>query len=798
MDRAELSDRLTSVTRRELARVAAAIKPPVWRRAALAKALRADLPELRDAIACLGARDWNGAHDALSGHFASRPARFVIAPSRRGAVAEAIATAFPSARSSARRLAEPLLDGRFDLLGYSGLRWPNSSSGDGRSIDWHLDPVHGLSAPRAFWTRVPYLDPACGDHKIIWELNRHQYWMKLGRAYWLTGDARYRSTFVEHLASWMRANPPLVGINWASMLELGLRSISWLWALHLFVSPDRTAMGRDAGELPWTVDLLLGLDRQLRLVEHNLSRYFSPNTHLLGEALALYVVGRALPELRRAHIWERVGRDVLIEQISKQINADGGHAELSTHYHRYTLDFYLLALAVARATADDAAAPFEKTVAALAGFARGMADDRGHLPCFGDEDGGLTLPICGRRPYDVSDSLQVAAQLIGQPALAIGTPAEEVVWMTGQVPAARELTSWPSMAFRDSGYFVSRTRGGNHLTIDAGPHGFLNGGHAHSDALSITLSVRGRPLFIDPGTGCYTIDRAVRDRFRSTVSHNTLTLNGESHSSPDGPFHWQSTADARVLDWRSPRTFDYFEGAHDGYSPLVHHRTILSRPGCWWIIDRVSGAGHHRADVHWHLAPSWRATASQRRVYLESSDGAAAWLLSPGDDFELLSGATDESGIGWCSPVYGSIVPTATVRASRVAQVPFAMVTVVVDAPADEEPHVETVPVTLNERLDTQAIGVRLTAAGWTETVLFSAPIDPVRGIPPRRAMRRIGRIETDARVMCWRDDDGHDQDAAPAVLIDGTLARRHSATAARRLTTASDALERDARSALG
>ena len=32
----------------------------------------------------------------------------------------------------------------------------------------------------------------------------------------------------------MHANPPLTGVNWASMLELSLRSLSWLWALHFF------------------------------------------------------------------------------------------------------------------------------------------------------------------------------------------------------------------------------------------------------------------------------------------------------------------------------------------------------------------------------------------------------------------------------------------------------------------------------------------------------------------------------------------------------------------------------------
>ena len=44
-----------------------------------------------------------------------------------------------------------------------------------------LDPVLG---PRAaeFWSTVPYLDPSSGDHKIIWELNRHQHLLVLGRA----------------------------------------------------------------------------------------------------------------------------------------------------------------------------------------------------------------------------------------------------------------------------------------------------------------------------------------------------------------------------------------------------------------------------------------------------------------------------------------------------------------------------------------------------------------------------------------------------------------------------------------
>src|SRR5262249_52754850 len=158
----------------------------------------------------------------------------------------------------------------------------------------------------------------------------------------------------DELESWLRDNPPLVGINWASMLEIGFRAISWTWALHFLLAEHSGGAVRSAGDpgqadsAPWIVDLLVGLDRQLGHVEQNLSFYFSPNTHLTGEALALYVVGSALPELAASKRWVARGRAILLREIDRQIRVDGGHAEASTHYQRYTLDIYLLALLTAR------------------------------------------------------------------------------------------------------------------------------------------------------------------------------------------------------------------------------------------------------------------------------------------------------------------------------------------------------------------------------------------------------------------------------------------------------------------
>jgi hypothetical protein len=678
MDARELSFRSATLLRQGAERAAFSIRRPVWQRSAITSLLAPTDVDLDRAITCARHRDWTGAHVAVMRSIERVSSGFVLDPQRRVATVEMIRHAFPTAVQAAAERAERVIAGRFDLLGYRGL----SFATDTGAIDWQYDPVHSRRPPRVFWSQVPYLSPESGDHKIIWELNRHQHWMSLGRAYWLTDDNRFRERFIAELYSWLDANPPLEGANWASMLELGLRSISWIWALHFF------ARGEDSGnEQPWTLDLLVAIDRQLSLVERNLSRYFSPNTHLLGEALALYVAGRTLP-LRRGPKWAAIGRKILLDEMARQINGDGGHVELSTHYHRYTLDFYILALATASGTGDPAAARFAEAVERLSGFARAIADDRGVLPAIGDEDGGSLTPLCGRAPADAADSLQIAAQLLHRPELGAGAPAEEVVWMTGRLPDASDRRGdWPSTALRDSGYYVSRWPNGDHLTIDAGRHGFLNGGHAHADALSIVLTVGSRPLLVDTGTGCYTVDPEMRDRFRSSALHNTLTLDGRSQSVPDGPFHWRSSAHAGAVDWRSDADLDAFTGEHDGYAPVIHRRTVLSRPGSWTVVDELrSDPGDrtsHRADVHWHIDPSWHVErVNEHTVRATHADGTTVSIAAEGNtsSIEVLHGSAEQRTLGWQSPIYGLVRPAATVRITSEGPLPLRIATTIATA----------------------------------------------------------------------------------------------------------------------
>ena len=762
MQSGELRFRLLCELRKTGGRLGAAILKPQWDRARLASALREDGAPA-DALAALSRRDYLAAHRAFAAHFSSRSTAFPQNAADMRPTAEAIAHEFPDAAADAVRRGASVCDGRYDLLGFKGLEL-------GANPDWHRDAAYDRQSPLLYWASVPYLDSATGDHKVIWELNRHQHWLTLGRAHALSGERRFYDRFTSELASWLVANPPLIGTNWASMLELGLRTLSWLWTLEFFAGA-----AEDHDRNPWLVDMLLALDRQLTHVEQNLSHYFSPNTHLSGEALALYVGGIALPELKASARRTAAGRDVLVQEATRQVRSDGGHAELSLHYHRYSTDFYLLATVVARRAGDPAARIFEEAASRQARFLRTMTDDHGVRPQIGDDDGGQLFPICGRDPADCRDTLATAAVLLNDPTLAIGRAPEETFWVCGAA-AARAMsdttTRWTSAALPASGYFVSRTARGDQLIFDAGPHGFLNGGHAHADALSCVLSIAGRSVLIDAGTATYTMDGEIRDQFRSTKMHNTVVIDGRSQSTPRGTFHWKTTASAQAPIWRSASDCDYVEGTHDGYAPRRHTRAILAIHGLgWWILDHVLGVGTATVECYWHLHPAWECAIEGGHV-ARLRAGEVSLALASTAPLRLLPAGTHP--LAARSATYGVIEPAPLLIGGAIVSLPATFASFIpAAAELTRQLRIEESTVEAPPGEDWHGRAFRVRWSGGAMVTLAAVELD---GIAPRETAAPAARwgtaeVQTDARVATLID---HAAGPSEAILVNGAFVNEH------------------------
>jgi hypothetical protein len=409
-----------------------------------------------------------------------------------------------------------------------------------------------------------------------------------------------------------------------------------------------------------------------------------------------------------------------------------------------------------------------------------MADDRGRLPHFGDDDGGTLMPITEGAPDDIRGSLAAAGALTGDADLSpCGTP-EEAFWMLGHPALAplvrptstqRPPVACRSAALRDMGYYVSRSAAGDHLVIDGGRHGYQNGGHAHSDALSLTFTIGGLPLLIDPGTGCYTANPRLRDRFRSTALHNTLTLDGRPQSEPLGPFHWARVTDGRVRCWRTNEAFDFFEGSHDGYAPVEHRRFVLTLHGDLLIVaDLVNGPGAHVAAVHWHIDPRWTVDMAARHATF-SAGARRVGLSVPGGVFDLFRG-DDASGLGWHSPIYGQVEPSTTIRATEERGAPFWMLSVFDLDPGNVVRSVERLPVQFEAGTAGGAAALEISRALSVDYVLIRSggAGGSVSAESPLTHQRvGIAGLETDARMLFVRTI----ANCSPTrlALVDGSMA---------------------------
>ena len=161
-------------------------------------------------------------------------AHFFFSPDQVSGLCSRLRELFPEAADQIIGRAERICKHRFDLLGYGAVDY-------GSPIDWQSDRVHHKRAPRKPWFSLKYLDfDEVGDSKITWELNRHQHFVTLAKAFRLSGDPKYASELFAQWHHWHLDNPYPIGINWASSLEVAFRSLSWLWTYFLIADSPAT------------------------------------------------------------------------------------------------------------------------------------------------------------------------------------------------------------------------------------------------------------------------------------------------------------------------------------------------------------------------------------------------------------------------------------------------------------------------------------------------------------------------------------------------------------------------------
>lgn len=543
--------------------------------------------------------------------------------------------------------------------------WPGSVLDAGGGIApsaWTLDPVTGTDWPGPEVSAFDIDFRFEGDRrdiKYVAEANRLHFLAAPAIHARRTQDAALADAILRSVLGWMEVNPPGRGVNWYSGIEAGYRLVS----LSVIVSALDPWINSATGE-----KLAAFVAAHGTWLARFPSLFSSANNHLVAEAMGLALAARLLPAHAKAQAWLAQGRSRLEDRALALFHEDGIGQEQSPAYSAFTLEMLLVGFAAIGA---DAPSPtvrerLAKAAQALCAF----LDDDGIVPLIGDDDQSRVLMAYGSdEPRYAASIAGAVAGFLERPDLAphIRDPHwRDLVFATpppGPGPADGTTT------FRHGGYTIRRGQIAGrrvHFTFDHGPLGFgALAAHGHADALSVWLSLDGRPVLVDAGTYLYHSEGENRRRFRVTPVHNTLTLGGVSQSEPSGPFNWMPRRARATLDKGADSLPLVVSASHDGYEKrfgVIHHREITETAVGFDVTDSLSGVSP-AADVEiaFLLAPELEVSVVRNQVNATRNGRHEVTLTAPKEAEIAIIGADEVSGRGFHSPGFGILKATSTV-----------------------------------------------------------------------------------------------------------------------------------------
>jgi hypothetical protein len=544
---------------------------------------------------------------------------------------------------------------------------------------WNRDPETGVVGPAVYAGDITVGDrEQVGDIKHVWELNRHLHLVRLAQAWEATRDPAWLQALHGQLRSWLDQCPPLVGPNWTSPLELGVRLINWGLVWQFIGGTDSSLFAGDDGAR-LRADWLDSIHAHCSTIARHLSRHSSANNHLIGELAGLYVGASIWPCWKASGAWLEQARRELEHEAQAQFSRDGVNREQAFAYHIFSCEFLFVAGLVGQACDHPFSRAYWTSLQRALRFLRSVRDVGGNVPMVGDADDGIVFRLDGAGSDRATQLLALGDAVLRR----IQPTHAGVRWLLhalpGRRPEADPHESDTGWAFPDGGYLLFGSRFGEADEIkgmvDCGPLGYLGiAAHGHADALALTLSVCGEECLVDPGTYSYGRQEAKwRAYFRGTSAHNTVRIDGVDQSVSGGRFMWLKKARASIDRMpQSPQEFD-FRGAHDGYErladPVRHMRSVRYDAANMTLTvrDEIAARKQHQVELFWHFSPGLDVRLNSTGLHLRGQRFALQ-MAAQGADLKLeLVRANENPPLGWYSRCYESKQPCDVLKISTVS-----------------------------------------------------------------------------------------------------------------------------------
>lgn len=546
----------------------------------------------------------------------------------------------------------------------------NFNYSNAKNIDWHKDIYSNQSFPKIFSKSINILSNPGLSAKVVWEINRLQFLMKIAINFNATKKDADLQQFIEITKSWIFNNPYLSGVNWYSNIEVNLRLINWFLCWEV-LGADKLLLEnssfKEFAEKYW----LPAIYSHCRYSYQNPSKYSSANNHLISEYAGLFVASSKW-KFAESNKWKKYSKKGLEEEMVKQHSLNGINKEEAAEYIQFITDFFLVAFIIGERTQNPFSSKYKTYLHKIFRYIFIFLDCKGHFPPYGDEDDGKCFIVEFEEPFNNFKSLLTSGSIIfSDPQLKnksngfdlknkllFGESGKKIF---EQLPSVK--VEEKSEFYKEEGHFFFKKKYKEeeiYLHFDAAPLGFLSiAAHGHADALSIILHLDGNPVLIDPGTYTYHTEKEWRNYFISTLAHNTICIDESNQAVQGGPTLWLRHYKTKISKVTQDNTCESVTASHDGYKSAgcSHKRTVrFAIPeNKFTILDEIEvNKENHSIIQPWHLHPDVEIMEEKSHSYKlqhKSGNRFIKLTLDPKLKSDVITGQTHPI-LGWYSPSF--------------------------------------------------------------------------------------------------------------------------------------------------
>ncbi|MGO9482462.1 MAG: heparinase II/III family protein [Candidatus Kryptoniota bacterium] len=503
----------------------------------------------------------------------------------------------------------------------------------GEKIDWHLDFKSGKRWPLSFYTKISALNSAEYPYmKVPWELSRFHQAIWLGKAYWISHNEAHAQKFKDLADDWIDSNPVGYGVNWVSPKESAIRAVNLIIGSMYF-------MGSESIDNRFFMKLLRSLYDHGVYISHNLEKTLRSGSRYIANLVGLLYLGFFFYDAKSGKKWLKFARRELELSILDQVYEDGTVREESTACQCFVAELLTAAYVLLRLNKFEMSENFKNRLEKMFDFIASATMRDRKMPAIGCCDHGRVFKMkVEQDSNDCTDLLAAAAAVFRKEEFksAAGRYSELALLLLGtqgfeEFSSLREEPEVKSAIFPEGGFAFLKT-GKDFCSFVVGDiRRRERERHSHNDALSFTISGKNQ-FMVDRGACCHTCDTNLRNKLRSTYSHNTAVVDEIEQAKFSGfrPVKRDLNA-TKLLKWLSTPEQDVVEAryrAHERLAQRVIHKrkiTFNKRRRTFLVEDNFLGAGIHQIDLMFHFAPGLTVT-----------DLGQNFLALEGEEFALL------------------------------------------------------------------------------------------------------------------------------------------------------------------